>query len=183
MNYVDNLETERLVTRWLTSADVPLWVAFFDDPVNCTYIRPFMNGPAEKMAADMIAKQLNRYQEGTYGMQALVRKDSGEMIGMCGLLQQHINDVNEVEVGYHLLRRYWGRGYATEAARMFRDYALNNSDVNSIVSIIHPQNTPSKNVAMRNGMHFSEQGMFKGAPFDIYRIHRADWSDNKEAGM
>ena len=119
---------------------------------------------------------MDRYASYGTGLQGLIAKDTGELVGLCGVLRQDINGTIEFEIGYHLIRKYWGKGYATEAARRFRDYAFENNIAESLVSIIHPLNFLSQNVAMRNGMKLSEKGIiWRDSEYDIYRITKAEW--------
>lgn len=72
-------------------------------------------------------------------------------------------------------------GYATEAARLFRDYAFEKAGATSVISIIHPENVPSQKVALRNGMQQAASNvLFKDGNWDIYRISRLDWLDSKD---
>ena len=175
MLYHDQLETPRLTTRFVTEADIETWLEYTSDPIATTYTAPPGKSPGE-FAEMAMQLTLQRYAEGRLGLQALISKETGELIGKCGLLIQEVQGVNEVEVGYHLLRRHWGKGYATEAAQMFRDYAFRNKLAESVISIIHPQNQPSKNVALRNGMRLVADAVeFKGNYYNIFRITRDEW--------
>lgn len=176
MRYIDGLETTRLTTRFLSESDIPLWCEYFADPENCRFL-PLADIPSlEEKAAIMVNYALTRYKNNTLGLQALITKDTGELIGMCGLLVQEINGKKEIEVGYHLLKRFWGKGYATEAAQIFRDYGFHNSDAAAIISIIDPLNEPSKKVARRNGMTLREQGAsFRNGSYDVFAITREEW--------
>ncbi len=177
MMYIDDLETERLTTRFLTEEDIPLWCEYFADPENCRFLALPDVPSIEEKAAIMVNYALTRYKNNTLGLQALITKDTGELIGMCGLLVQEVNGKNEIEVGYHLLKRFWGKGYAIEAAQMFRDYGFGHSDADAIISIIHPLNEPSKKVARRNGMTLRESGTpFRNSEYDIFGITRQEWN-------
>lgn len=130
----------------------------------------------EDMARYWIDFTLKRYRENRYGLQALIDKESGAFLGMCGLILQEVNGKNEIEIGYHLLQRYWGNGYATEAAELFRDHAFHNNMTDSIVSIIHPENIPSQKVALRNGMRLVDNHAdFRGKENFLFRITKEEW--------
>jgi [ribosomal protein S5]-alanine N-acetyltransferase len=185
MHYPDHLETPRLVTRFVTAADAAIWFEYCNDPVATTYTAIPEKTPAE-MAQYVIDLTLKRYAEGRLGLQALISKETGEFIGQCGLLVQEVNGKQEIEVGYHLLRRHWGKGYGTEAAQIFRDYGFEHNFADSIISLIHPQNLPSKRVAVRNGMRLAGTTDFKSTihpglsrKHDVFRITRAEWEGLK----
>ena len=176
MTYRDGLTTERLITRFLTAEDTVAWVEFFSHDRAPFFLPNEQNLGPEERAKAWMDRCLGRYAEGSLGMQALLLRDTGEFIGMCGLLVQVINGNNLIEVGYHLLPRFWGKGYATEAARAFRDYAFMEDTVPFVVSVIHPGNLPSQKVAGRNGMQLAEGNVvFRGHEYDMYRITRKEW--------
>ncbi len=178
MKYNDGLETGRLTTRFLTEEDIPLWYEYFADPENCRFLSLPDVSSIEEKAAIMVNYALTRYKNNTLGLQALITKDTQELIGMCGLLVQEVNGKKEIEVGYHLLKRFWGKGYAIEAAQLFRDYGFNNSDTATIISIIHPLNEPSKKVARKNGMTLREQDIaFRDSSYDVFVITREEWEN------
>ena len=176
MNYRDGLETTRLTTRFLNMGAIPALTEFFGDPVNTTFLPNPKMLSKEERANELITIILNRYKENGSGLQGLILKDTGEFIGMCGLLRQDVGGKEEIEVGYHLLRKYWGKGYATEAAQKFRDIGFQDKWADTIISIIHPLNFASKNVARRNGMTLRETGiLFRGNECDIFSISRKEW--------
>ena len=179
MVYTDHLETARLTTRFLTKDDVTAWVEYCKDPI-ATRFTAVPGKKPEEMAKAGINVTLKRYKEKRYGLQALITKETGEFVGQCGLLLQEVNGKNEIEIGYHLIPRYWGKGYATEAAKKFRDYAFENNITDSVISCVDPDNTESKKVALRNGMRLVEtNAVCKGAKYDLYRITRKEWEEQK----
>ncbi len=183
MYYTDHLQSPRLITRFVTQDDVPVWLDYCRDSV-ATRFTAMPGKTPEEFAQFFIDRALARYEAGEYGLQALISKDTGEFIGQCGLIKQHVNGIDEVEVGYHLLPRHWGKGYATEAARLFRDYGFEHNVADSIISIIDPQNFPSKKVALRNGMTLVATDMpFRDAEYNIFRITRSEWETLRQAGV
>ena len=179
MIYKDHLESPRLITRFLTKEDEAPWMEYCSD-TEATRFTGIPGKNPEELARFMIEVGMKRYAEGRLGPQVLLSKETGEMVGMCALLVQEPGGVSEIEVGYHLLRRFWGNGYATEAAQLLRDYGFENGDMDSIISIIDPLNVASQAVALRNGMRVSERGVeFKGNTYDIYRITRTEWEQLK----
>lgn len=150
--YLDKKETERLFIRPLTLGDIELWTPFFTHPNSIKYFPKFLSGNPEIDATSWIQKQLDRYTDGRHGLMALIEKSTGDFVGQCGLLTQEIDGKTEIEIGYSLLPQFEGKGYATEAAQLFKKYAFEKNTIDSVVSIIDIGNIPSQNVAMRNGM-------------------------------
>lgn len=124
---------------------------------------------AEQRAIVWIERQINRYKEQKYGLQALMLNDTNEFVGQCGLLLQEVDGVLEVEVGYHILKEYRNRGYASEAAMLFADYALYNRMTASVVSVIHRKNFRSQRVAEKNGLKNEKTTFWNGKEVFIYR--------------
>lgn len=175
MIYKDGLQTERLITRFFTKDDGPVWNAYCHDP-EATRFTAIPGKTCDELTQAWLARTLNRYATGQYGGQLLISKETGEVIGQAGLLLQEINDRTEVEVGYHLIRKYWGKGYATEAAKLFLDYGFEYNAAPTIVSVIHPQNDMSKAVALRMGMKLVDnKARFRGEDYYLYRITREEW--------
>lgn len=99
-----------------------------------------------------LERQFARYREYGFGLWAVVLKETGEMIGQCGLTMQPWKDSQVLEIGYLFQKAYWHKGYAAEAARGCKEYAFNQLDASEVCSIIRDTNIASQNVALRNGM-------------------------------
>ena len=175
MKYANKLKSARLITRLLTQEDADVWLEYCNDPIATEFTSVQGKSPKE-LAMVFIDFTLKRYKEKRGGLQALIEKESGVFVGMCGLFPQEVNGEELIEVGYHLLRRYWGKGYATEAAQLFRDWGFEHNVADTIVSIIHPDNHRSKRVAIRNGMRLMQEGAeFRGERCDLFGITKQEW--------
>ncbi len=143
------LETDRLILREMTQTDYPaLCKILQDDEVMYAYEGAFSD--AETQA--WLGRQIARYQEYGFGLWAVVLKESGAMIGQCGLTMQDCNGALVMEVGYLFQKAYWHHGYASEAAIACKEYAFDHLRAAEVYSIIRDANIPSQNVAKRNGM-------------------------------
>ena len=125
--------------------------------------------------------QFHRYtHEDGHGLWAVVLKETGEMIGQCGLTWQDCDGIRVLEVGYLLNRAHWHRGYATEAARACRDYAFEACAAPEVFSIIRDTNLPSMAVALRNGMHartvFVKHYRGVDMPHIAFSLTREEWA-------
>jgi RimJ/RimL family protein N-acetyltransferase len=130
-----------------------------------------MKGSGYLRALQWIEKQIMRYRDAKGGLLA-IENGKDEFIGQCGLLVQEINGKEFIEVGYHLLPKYWGNGYAREAANFFRNYAEEYLKTDRIISIIHPDNEPSKKVALNNHMRLWKKEKWSGFQVDIYSTQK-----------
>jgi RimJ/RimL family protein N-acetyltransferase len=142
--------------------DIPIWEDFFKDEeaVKFLFLQSLGLNSNLEISAHIIEKQLARYAENRFGLQALINKSTNEFIGicgLCGLLAQEIDGINEIEVGYHILKKHWKQGYATEAAKIFINYAFENDLTSSVVSVIDVDNFKSRRVAEKNGLKIDKQ--------------------------
>ena len=103
------------------------------------------------------AKQQENYANYGYGLWAVVIKETGTMVGQCGLTWQKINDATGLEIGYLFNRKYWHQGLAIEAATACKRYAFEELGTEEVYSIIRDTNMASMNVAIRNGMLIRER--------------------------
>lgn len=165
-----HLETERLNMRPLVAEDAKIWQEFMDNDEAMRFLHTFFPADMQYKALQWIGFILNRYFEGRYGMLALIDKQTGELVGQCGLLAQVVDDIPELEVGYHILPQYWGKGYAPEAAKFFINYAFENNLTDSIISVIDVGNVKSQRVAEKNGLFRDKQTVQLGDDVYIYRI-------------
>ena len=81
-----------------------------------------------------IERNMNRYRKDGFGLWAVCLKDTGEMIGDCGLTLQNIKGEILPEIGFHIRRDCQRKGYAKEAARAVRDWAFRNTDYPALYS-------------------------------------------------
>lgn len=143
------LETERLYLRELEQEDFPaLCKILQDEKTMYAYEGAF----SEEEVQEWLDRQLARYAQYGFGLWAVIRKESGELIGQCGLTMQPWKDGEVLEIGYLFRRDCWHRGYAAEAARACKQYAFETLGAKEVCSIIRYTNTASQNVALRNGM-------------------------------
>ena len=168
------LETKRLYMREMSRSDFdPICKILQDEETMYAYEGAF----SDDEVWEWIDRQILRYDKLGYGLWAVILKESGELIGQCGLTIQDIPDRQVVEIGYLFRRKYWHRGYATEAAKSCREYAFHVLNVEEVFSIIRDTNTASRNVAERNGMEqvgsFVKRYRGVDMPHDVFVARRA----------
>ncbi len=143
------LETERLYLREMNQNDFnDLAEILQDASVMYAYEHTF----SDSEVWEWLDKQLKRYRDDGFGLWAIIEKGANEFIGQAGLTKQDVNGRQVVEIGYLLKKRYWHKGFATEAAIGCKHYAFNNLNIDEVFSIIRDNNIASQNVAKRNGM-------------------------------
>ena len=141
--------TERLYMREMDQGDFPsLCLMLQDDDVMYAYEGAF----SDEEAQAWLDKQIARYRKYGFGLWAVILRETGEMIGQCGLTMQMWKGREVLEIGYLFRKEYWHNGYATEAAIACREYAFNTLGADEVSSIIRDSNIASQRVAIRNGM-------------------------------
>ena len=161
------LETPRLVLRKYTMADVPAMEAVLGDPVTMQF---YPSAFDRQGVVDWVQRSLDRYQRDGHGLWAMILKGSNELIGDCGCSLQEVDGKNEMEVGYHVRRDLWGRGYATEAAGACVEYAFAQLGASRVISMIRPENVSSRRVAEKNGLKCDRIIFWRGYDHCVYAM-------------
>lgn len=142
------LKTKRLLIREMIKQDYEaLYRVLADSDIMQHYPYTF----DEKRVRGWIAKNQERYQIFGFGLWAVCLKETGEMIGDCGLTMQLIGGQIKPEIGYHIRADKQGQGYAKEAAIAVRDWIFTNTPLNTIYSYMKYTNEPSYRTAMAYG--------------------------------
>jgi len=166
---LENQESERLHFRKIVPEDFYSWLPFYENPNSTKYWKGLPKNP-EEACKEQFDKIFERYEKGMGGMNALILKENNRLVGICGLLVQEVDGIQELEIGYSVLPEYWRNGYAFEAAQKCKDYAFEQNFDSSLISIIHVNNIPSQKVALKNGMQLDKTTTYKGNPVHIYRV-------------
>ena len=157
------LTTPRLLLRPFTIADAPAIHAVYSDPEVMRYVG---NGAVSSLAATekMLRDYVDHQRRRGFSFWAVVHRESGELIGDAGLYGG-----DEVELGYTLARAWWGRGYATEAARAWLDAAFGAHGLREVVALAEPGNPASGRVLEKVGMTRAGTRVAYGREHVVYR--------------
>ncbi|MFD2101373.1 GNAT family N-acetyltransferase [Flagellimonas iocasae] len=166
---LENESSERLLFRRITPFDFEAWLSFYHNPKSTQFWDGLPSDPVEACQTQF-DRIFERYENDLGGMNALILKETGELVGICGLLVQIVDDVEELEIGYSVLPKFWLKGFAFEAAQKCKEYAFQNKFSESLISIIHVDNVPSQKVALKNGMHLDKTTSYKDNPVHIFRV-------------
>jgi len=160
-------ETPRLFLRRLEWSDQDALQSMLSDPD----IMRFKGGTKRVGAAYRAIKFAKAdYGNHGYGFWAVANTNSEAFVGVCGLLNQEVDVELEVEIAYTFLKAYWGRGYATEAARAVKHYGFSAFGFKRLVSLIHPENKASIAVATRIGMTHERDTEWNGELTRVYSV-------------
>jgi len=166
------LETPGLLLREMTDDDYQALCAVLADS---DIMRHYPYTFDEKRVRNWIVRNIERYRIFGFGLWAVCLRDSGEMIGDCGLSMQKINGVIRPEIGYHIRADQQRRGYAREAAAAVRDWTFRNTPFCEIYSYMTADNIPSAKCAVSWGCRFVEEYTDDNGPNRVYMIDRETW--------
>jgi RimJ/RimL family protein N-acetyltransferase len=166
-----NIETERLVLRMFRESDTDAYAEMLGD----AEVMRFLGGKvtSRQEAWRSMAMVLGHWHLRGYGFWAVEERASGELVGRVGCWQPE--GWPGLEVGWTLRRAYWGRGYATEAARASLEHAFTALNQTHVISLIDPDNTNSIRVAERLGERPEGEWEVFGNKVVIHGVDRDEW--------
>jgi RimJ/RimL family protein N-acetyltransferase len=163
------LETERLRLRPYRQEDLDDLAPMFADPEHMRwYPAPFSREEAQLW----IDRQFERYETDGFGLFIVEELEDGGFVGTVGPSIQDVDGERLVEIGWHIRPGSKGRGYATEAGAVSRDWAFANLDVDHLISLIRPENIGSNRVAQKLGFHVDRETTRKTFVHYVYRLDR-----------
>jgi len=147
------IETERLIMRELELSDAAGMFELDSNPDVLKFIG--IDTVKEIQESENVIKGLQKqYAENGIGRWAVIEKSTGEFMGWSGLrlYREPVNNqTNVYELGYRFLPKFWGKGYATETARAWVDYAFNELKLDKLFAITDLEHDNSKNVLHKVG--------------------------------
>lgn len=147
------LETKRLLLRPMLETDFDALLRIFTDlKVMAAFSHPLFT---HEQMRHWLQRNLDHQNQYGYGLFSVILKETGELIGDCGLEQ--MEDQGAAELGYDFRSDFWNQGYATEAAMTVRDYAFQVLKLPRLISLIRVGNLASKRVAEKVGMTLAEE--------------------------
>ena len=159
------IETERLFLREMLEDDFEaLRRVLGDADIMCHYPYEF----DDERIRSWVARNRERYSIFGFGLWAVCRKDTGEMIGDCGLTMQIIDGQIRPEIGYHIRADHQRQGFAAEAARAVRDWTWKNTPFRAVYSYMKAENIPSIRTAMAYGCEYA--GEFRDEEGELTKV-------------
>ena len=171
------IKTENLLLREFTHEDFPALFEIFSDPETMRhYPKPF----DENRTKDWIEWNIQNDEEYGFGLWAVVLRETDEFIGDCGLTIQNIDGESLPEIGYHIHKNHWRKGFGSEAASEVRDWAFMNTEYDCLYSYMKYTNIGSYSVAIAIGMRkVKEYPDEKNGISYAYAIKREEWEKLK----
>ena len=171
------IETERLFLRELMPSDKN---GMFELDADTEVHRYLGNHPVQniKEAEEAIAFIRQQYTDNGIGRWAIIEKATGDFVGWGGfkLVTSVINNhSNYHDIGYRFIKRYWGKGYATESARAVVDYGFQQLKLQEIYAFADAGNKESRHVLEKIGLSFVEKFSYEGVAHDWFQLTKANW--------
>jgi ribosomal-protein-alanine N-acetyltransferase len=164
------LETDRLVLRPWTIEDAKEGLTIYGD----AEVMHFLHRPplqtVEEVRNLLETRPIAQYREHGFSFWAVVEKATGRVIGSCGL--KYLDNGPLIEVGYHLARSAWGKGYATEAAKASVRYGFDQLQLQRIVGVVDPLNFASQRVLEKSGLTYQGMGHYYNHDVRVYAVER-----------
>lgn len=163
--------TERLSYRPLEPADAAALHVVWGDPEVMLYLPSGPSGTLEE-TEERVSRHSAWFAERGYGLCAVVERESGRVVGVCGLFPVEWTGP-DVEVAYHFARSVWNRGYATEAAGAWVETAFSERGLDRVVALAFPANRASTRVMEKIGMQLEGEVVLYGERLVRYAVERS----------
>jgi len=148
------LETERLVLRQFTFEDADFILRLLNEPSFIQNIGDRGVRTLEDARSYILRVPIASYEKNGFGLYLVILKESGQSIGMCGLIKR--DQLEDVDIGYAFLPEYWSKGYAVEAALAVKEYAREVVGLKRLIAITDPENQASIRVLEKIGLRFEK---------------------------
>ncbi len=168
-------ETKRLILRELVEEDEESLFELDSDPEVHRYLgnQPVKNIEQIRLVIAFIRQQ---YEDNGIGRWAVIEKETQQFIGWSGLklFREPVNGYeNFYELGYRFMKKHWGKGFATEAAKASVDYGFNTLKLHEIFAMTDVNNLNSKQVLKKTGFTYLETFNFNDEPTDWFRLSKS----------
>jgi len=174
-------ETERLIIREIVSTDVDVMLELHADPEVHIYL-----GNKTITSEEEIMKAIHslgqQYKDFGVGRWAMINKKTNEFIGWTGIefvRKETNNHRNFYDLGYRLLKKFWGQGFATESAFASVDYAFDQLNATEIYGMADIANDGSNKILKKVGLKFIEIFDFEGIKHNWYKLERPEYEKQK----
>lgn len=158
--------SSRMNLRHLNEKDAPFVLEIVNSPGWLRYIGD--RGVRDLDGANRyIDKNVNNYQVQGFGLYAMEMKDSGEVVGLCGLLKREY--LPAVDIGYALLPQFEGRGLALEACKLVMDIAVTKLEMDTVFAIVTPANARSISLLEKLEFSLEKEIIEGGEPLLVYK--------------
>ena len=163
------VKTERLCLRPFSKEDLNAYAEIMGDHEVGKWF-PKGTGYTREEAEKSLDSILKHWDNHGFGIWAMTGKERESLLGRCGL--NLITETSEVELDFVVARSFWGRGYATEAAKAALAYGFDVIGLGRIIALAKPENISSRRVIEKTGMRYVKNAEYWGITCAYYSISR-----------
>jgi RimJ/RimL family protein N-acetyltransferase len=163
------LETPRLVLRELDANDAAFMLGLLNDPDWVRYIGDRGVRTVEEAGKYLDERLVSMYARLGFGLWGVNLRDSGEPIGICGLVKR--DTLETVDLGFAFMPAYRGQGYAYESALASRDYAIRTLGLDRLLAIATPINVASVRLLEKLGFRHERDMPWQGDAKDPVSVY------------
>jgi RimJ/RimL family protein N-acetyltransferase len=160
------LQTARMALRRFTTADAPFVRDLVNEPSWIRFIGDRGVRTEEDARAYLVRGPLAMYERHGFGLWLCESRETGEPLGMCGLIKR--DTLEDVDIGFAFMPRFWGQGYAREAATAVLDYGRQVLELDRIVAITSPDNASSIQLLEKLGFTLEKTFEVDGMPTQLF---------------
>lgn len=161
-------QTERLIIREFQVSDIEALAQILAKPEVMQFSPSGIL--SYKQTAVKVQSFLDSYQKQGYGKWAVIYRESGRLIGYCGIAVEEIEGKLENELGYRIDSEFWGQGLATEAAKACLKYGFDKLKLGYVLGVVEQENQTSIKVLEKIGMEFVKESTWREKVVCIYKI-------------
>lgn len=176
------LQTERLILCEISDVHANGMLELHGDPKVFEYLDDPIIKSAEE-AQNTIKYIQNQYHKNGFGRWAMIRKEDNRFIGWCGIkieTHQENGHCNFNDIGYRLIPSFWGKGYATEAAKACVSYAFEVLKLDELHGSVLTGNKSSENVLLKSGLNWIESFQEPTLSGNWFTLTRKEYEEKKE---
>lgn len=165
------IETNRLVFREFTQADIDNLCILLSDPIVMKYCSGTVDVIGTQMWLDMAIECYKKYG---YDYWAVYEKNTGDFLGQIGILNQEIDGKQEDCLAFMIGQKHWNKGYSTEGAIACINYAFKSLKLEKLIATVEPENLQSICVLKKIGMKYIREANYANEKVHVYLINKSE---------
>lgn len=169
------IETERLFLRTYKQSDLETVYLLCSDP-HVTHFFPDYYSVKKEDVLESLPRRREKWRANGFGQFGVFEKNTGKLIGYCGL--QYLDKTSEVEIYYGYFKQYWKQGFASEAAKAVLRFGFEQIKLEKIVAVTNPENIMSQKVLLRLGMLRGDDRKFYEVDAAYFYLNHSDFNNS-----
>jgi RimJ/RimL family protein N-acetyltransferase len=168
---MDIIQTNRLVFRKFSQADIESLFFLLSDPIVMKYCSGTLNIIGTQKWLDLVIESYKKYG---YDYWAVYERNTDDFLGQIGILNQEIDGKQEECLAFMIGQKYWNKGYATEGSIACINYAFKSLKLEKLIATVNPENLQSICVLRKIGMKYICEANYANEKVHIYSINKRE---------